>query len=120
MTVLIDRMLSVLLAVLAAGHGFIGVLLTHPLLDSGTVWGFSGSIAVWAIALLNWLRVGRPNDMVIAAWAVVGALSWVLMMIWLAVAADMFHDVRIWLFIVVSGGLAVFGFQTIAHAKANN
>lgn len=120
MAVLIDRILSLLLAVFAAGHGFIGVLLTQPFLDSHTVWSFSGSVAAWAIAILNWLRAGRPNDVVIAVWAVVGALSWVLMMIWLAFAADMIHDIRIWLFIIVSVGLTVFGVQTIVHARAKN
>ena len=120
MAVNIDRIFSLLLAVFAAGHGFIGVLSTQPFLDSDTVWAFSGSVAAWAIAILNWLRAGRPDDVVIAAWAVVGALSWALMMIWLAVAADMIRDIRIWLFIIVSGGLVVFGLQNIAQAKARN
>ena len=118
MSVIVDRLFAVLLAVFAAGHGFIGVLLARPIMDSYTVWAFSGSIAAWAIAVLNWLRAGRPNDIVIAVWAVAGALTWALMMIWLGVAADMIRDVRIWLFLFVSGGLVVFGLQTIARAKA--
>jgi hypothetical protein len=113
-----DRSLSVLLALLAAGHGFIGVLSTEPFLDSHTVWSFSGSIAAWAIAALNWLRAGRPDDIVIAIWAVAGALAWALLMIWLAAAADMFRDIRIWLFVIVSVGLVAFGLQTIYRKKA--
>ena len=118
MSLIVDRLFAVLLAVLSAGHGFIGVLLARPLMDSYTVWAFSGSVAAWAIAVLNWLRAGRPDDIVIAVWAVAGALTWGLMMIWLGVAADMIQDIRIWLFLLVSGGLMVFGLRTIARAKA--
>ena len=93
-----------------------GVLATQPLLDTYTVWAFSGSIAAWAIAVLNWLRAGRPNDKVIAAWALAGTLSWVLIIIWLAVAADMTRDIRIWLCLVVCGALLVFGLQSLRRA----
>jgi hypothetical protein len=117
MSVTIDRVFSVLLAVLSAGHGFIGVLSTQPFLDSSTVWAFSGSVAAWAVAVLNWLRAGRPDDIVIAAWAVASALAWMLLMIWLAVAAEMLQDARIWLFVFVSGGLAIFGLRDIVRAK---
>jgi len=120
MSLIVDRLFAVLLAVFAAGHGFIGVLLARPIMDSYTVWAFSGSVAAWAIAVLNWLRAGRPNDIVIAVWAVAGALTWALMMIWLGVAADMLQDIRIWLFLLVSGGLVVFGLRTIARVKAEN
>ena len=116
MLLIVDRVLSVLLAVLSAGHGFVGVLANQPLLDTYTVWAFSGSIAAWAIAVLNWLRAGRPNDKVIAAWALAGALSWVLIIIWLAVASDMTRDIRIWLFLVVCGALVVFGLQSLRRA----
>ena len=118
MLVIVDRVFAVLLAVLAAGHGFIGVLSARPFIDPYTVWAFSGSVAAWAIAVLNWLRAGRPNDKVIAVWAVAGALTWALMMIWLGVAADMIQDIRIWLFLFVCSGLVLFGLQTIAKAKA--
>lgn len=118
MLLIVDRVFALLLALLAAGHGFIGILSTQPLMDTYTVWAFSGSIAAWAIAVLNWLRAGRPNDIVIAAWAVAGALLWALMMIWLALAADMTRDIRIWLFLIVCGALVVFGLQTLARAKA--
>ena len=114
---LFDRVLAVLLAVLAAGHGFVGVLSTQPFLESTTVWGFSGSVAAWAIAGLNWLRAGRPGDVVIAIWAVAGALAWILLMLWLAAAAEMWQDMRIWFFVAVCGGLALFGFRDIMRAK---
>jgi hypothetical protein len=117
MSVTMDRAFSVLLAIFSAGHGFIGVLWTEPFLDSSTVWAFSGSVAAWAVAVLNWLRAGRPDDIVIAVWAVAGALAWMLLMIWLAVAAEMLQDIRIWLFVFVSGGLVVFGLHGIVRAK---
>lgn len=119
MSVIADRLFSVLLAIFAAGHGFIGVLSARPFLDSYTVWAFSGSVAAWAIAVLNWLRAGRPDDIVIAVWAVAGALAWALMMIWLAVATEMLQDVRIWLFVIVSAALVFFGMQTVARAKSS-
>jgi len=113
----LDRVLALLLAVFSAGHGFIGVLFTQPLLETSTVWGFSGSIAAWAIAALNWLRAGRPGDFAIAFWALAGALVWIVLMIWLAAAAQMWQDMRIWLFVSVSGGLAIFGLRDILRAK---
>ena len=120
MLLIVDRTFSVLLAVLSAGHGFMGILATQPLLDTYTVWAFSGSIAAWAIAVLNWLRAGRPSDKVIAAWAVAGTLSWALIVIWLAIAADMARDIRIWLFLLVCGGLVVFGLRSLSRAGSDN
>ena len=108
-----DRTFAVLLAIFSAGHGFLGTLATEPFLDSDTVWAFSGSIAAWAIAVLNWLRAGRPDDKVIAAWAIAGAVSWALLMIWLGFAAEMIGDIRIWLFLVICGGLTIFGLRTL-------
>lgn len=116
----LDRILSILLAVFSAGHGFVGVLSTHPFLESSTVWGFSGSIAAWAIAVLNWLRAGRRGDIVIAAWALAGVLVWILLMLWLAAAADMWQDMRIWFFVAACGGLAMFGIRDIMRANRQN
>ena len=115
MILFVDRTFAVLLAVMSAGHGFFGVLGNEPFMDYNTVWAFSGSIAAWAIAVLNWLRAGRPDDLVIALWAVTGAVAWALLIVWLAFAADMIMDIRIWLFEIVSIVLMFFGLRTLAR-----
>jgi hypothetical protein len=104
----IDRAASALLAIFAFGHAVPGTLMTSPLLDPSTMWSFSGSVAAWAIAALNWLRSSRPDDRPLAAWALAGALTWIGLMKWLMAAASMWDDPRPWLFIAVCTILAVF------------
>ncbi len=60
------------------------------------------------VAGVNWLRAGRPGDRALAAWALAGALGWTGLMVWLAFAAQMTRDVRIYLFLGVSLLLAAF------------
>lgn len=96
-----DRALSILLAIGGAGHGFVGTLLSSPLTERVTLWSFSGSLAIWAIAGLNWLRSGRPGDRLLALFALLGASSWALMMVWLMEIAEMWGDPRPWSFIVI-------------------
>ena len=106
----------ILLALFSAGHGFLGTLGTGELMDSATVWSFSGSIAAWLVAVLNWLRGSRPGDRQLAWWALAGALSWASMMTWLAFAADMLTDPRPWLFVAVC--LVLSGFSIRARGSA--
>lgn len=117
----IDRGASVLLAVFAFGHAVPGTLMTNPLLDSATMWSFSGSVAAWAIAALNWLRATRTGDRPLAACALVGALTWIGLMVWLMEAAAMWGDPRPWLFVAVSAILAAYSLRGLAvdpHALA--
>jgi hypothetical protein len=107
----IDRGLAVLLALGSAGHGFVGTLMTSPLDDPGTVWSFSGSVAAWLIAALNWMRTSRPGDRVLAFWALIGALAWAGLMLWLMWAAQMWSDPRPWSFIAICAALALFSLR---------
>lgn len=109
----LDRTFAVLLALFSAGHGILGTLLARPLLEPYTVWSFSGSLAAWMIAALNWLRTGRPGDRPLAAWALVGNLAWIGLMLWFAVAADILGDVRIWLFVGSCCVLAAFSIRDL-------
>ena len=104
----IDRSAAVLLAVFALGHALPGTLLSSPLMDSDTMWSFSGSVAAWAIVVLNWLRASRPGDRPLAYWALAGALTWIGLMLWLMEAAHMWGDPRPWLFVAVSAILAAY------------
>jgi hypothetical protein len=113
----LDRTCAVLLALFSAGHGILGTLATSPWMEPATVWSFSGSLAAWAIAVLNWLRAGRPSDRPLAAWAVAGAVAWIALMLWLAFAAEMLSDIRIWLFVGVSAVLAAFGLRDLAARR---
>lgn len=105
---LVDRGAALLLALFAAGHGFVGVLMNAPLLQTTTMWAFSGSVAAWLIAVMNWLRTSRPGDRVLAFWALTGALTWMGLMIWLMTAGDMVGDPRPWMFNATCAVLAAF------------
>lgn len=109
----VDRAFSWALIILSAGHGFLGTLLSSDLNASSTVWSFSGSIAAWLIAAMNLLRAGRPDDKAIAWVALAGTFSWLGLMFWLAHAAQMWGDIRIWLFVFVSVGLGLFSWRTL-------
>ena len=111
-----DYALSVILIVLSAGHGFVGTLAAEGWDSSTSMWSFSGSVAAWMIAAVNILRVGRPADKGVAMVALLGALSWVGLMVWLAVVAHMIADIRIWLFISVAAGLSLFSIRTLRAA----
>ena len=108
-----DRSAAVLLAIFAFGHAVPGTLMTSPLLDSATLWSFSGSVAAWLIAALNWMRASRPGDRPLAAWALAGALTWIGLMLWLMEAAQMWGDPRPWLFIAVSAILAFYSVRAL-------
>lgn len=114
----IDRGASVLLAFFSAGHGIAGTLMASPLSEQITLWSFSGSVAAWLIAAMNWLRADRPGDQGLALWSMLGALSWIGLMVWLMQIAAMWADPRPWLFIVVCVVLAAFSLRSMFVAKA--
>lgn len=115
---ILDRTCVVLLALFSAGHGLIGTLAMSPLDEQITLWSFSGSIAAWLIAALNWMRGSRPGDRVLAFWALVGALSWVGLMIWLMEIAAMWADPRPWLFIAVCAVLSALSLREMLPRRA--
>jgi len=113
----IDRAAALLLAFFSAGHGIVGTLMSSPLTESATMWSFSGSVAAWAIAALNWLRTGRPGDRPLAFWALIGALTWIGLMLWLMEVAQMWSDPRPWLFVGACAVLAAFGALDLARGR---
>jgi hypothetical protein len=104
----LDRSVVVLFVLSAAGHGFAGTLMSEPLTETKTLWSFSGSIAAWAIAALNWLRIDRPGDRALAFFSLAGALSWIGLMLWLMPIAGMWSDPRPWIFVVECVVLCAF------------
>jgi hypothetical protein len=108
MLVWLDRAAALLLALLSAGHGILGSLMSFPLNEQSTVWHFSGSIAAWMIAAINWLRSGRPGDKVLAFWALIGALAYAVLMAWFMQVTAMWSDPRPLMFFAASLVLAAF------------
>jgi len=114
----VDRSAAILLAVFAAGHGLVGTLMMSPLNEQITLWSFSGSIAAWLIAALNWMRTSRPGDRTLAFWSLAGALAWIGLMVWLmAIRPGFWADPRPWLFIAVCALLAAFSLQALLHKR---
>jgi hypothetical protein len=114
----LDRGAAVLLAFFSAGHGIVGTLMSSPWTDQITLWSFSGSIAAWLIAAMNWLRADRPGDKGLALWSMLGALSWIGLMAWLMQIGAMWTDPRPWLFIVVCVALAAFSLRSMYLERA--
>lgn len=113
-----DLFLIWLLALGGVGHGFVGTLLSSPLTEPITLWSFSGSLAVWLVAALHWMRRRHPGDRVIAWFAAIGAVSWALLMVWLMAIADMWADPRPWGFILVCLLLACFSAGPLTRQAA--
>ena len=114
----IDRSAAVLLAFFSAGHGIVGTLMSSPLTEQITLWSFSGSIAAWLIAAMNWLRADRPGDKGLALWSMLGALAWIGLMVWLMQIAAMWADPRPWLFIVVCTVLVGFSQRSMLSNRS--
>lgn len=108
MTKKLDYFLCIALILFSAGHGILGTLASMGWQTPDAVWSFSGSVAAWLIAALNILRINRPSDTQVIALALAGNLAWVGLMIWLGFVAHMFLDVRLWLFVLTTIGLAAF------------
>jgi hypothetical protein len=104
----------------AAGHAFIGTLMMRPWTETATLWSFSGSVAAWAIAALNWLSMSREDDLALAAWAFAGAIAWIGLMFWLMPIADMWGDVRPWLFVAECAVMGAFALATIRRGLAES
>lgn len=118
MTKKLDYFLCVALILFSAGHGILGTLVSMGWQTPDAVWSFSGSVAAWLIAALNILRIKRPSDMLVISLALAGNLAWVGLMIWLGIVADMFLDVRLWLFVLTVVGLAAFSVSYLMNTAA--
>jgi hypothetical protein len=115
----IDRSAAILLALFAAGHGIVGTLAMSPLSEEITLWSFSGSIAAWLIAAMNWMRTSRPDDRVLAFWCLAGAVAWIALMFWLmSIRPGFWVDPRPWLFNAVCAVLAAFSLQALLRKRA--
>jgi hypothetical protein len=104
----IDRAAGAAFVLFAAGHGFLGTLAARPFMDPGTVWAFSASIAAWMIAATHLTRSFRGGDRALAWITLAGAAAWLATMAWLAEAAGMWADARIWLWFGASALIVAF------------
>ena len=115
----LDKTCCILLALLGAAHGILGSLMSFPLTVQTTIWHFSGSIAVWLIVVLHWLRSGRPGDTALAAWAIAGSMAWIAIMAWLMQVEEAWNDPRPWSFVIVCAVLAASAIgQFLGAARA--
>jgi hypothetical protein len=63
------------------------------------------------------LRSGRRNDKALAFWALLGAVAWIALMVWLMQIAHMWRDPRPWLFIGVCIVLVIFGTRDLLRRR---
>jgi hypothetical protein len=76
------------------------------------VWALSGSLAALLLAALNLLRVGRPEDRVLAWVCAGGSIAWVAVALCFGAAIGNVLDPRALIHAVNAAGLAGFSIRT--------
>jgi hypothetical protein len=74
----IDRIFGWLLILASCGHT-IGTFMWVPFMSGMFVWSLGASLASALLGVLNVVRVGRPDDKVLAGITAVGTACWALL-----------------------------------------
>lgn len=72
---MVDSTLSALLFLGAWAHAY-GAFKTYPVPSEVLVWSLSGSLTVMLLAVLNGLRISRPDDAALAWICCAGCVGW--------------------------------------------
>ena len=111
----VDRVLGWLLivgALLHAGGSWAGYRQTPELL----LWSLSGSVAALLLAVINLLRVNRPNDRGLAWTCFFGCIAWVAVAVGFGAAIGNVLDPRAMIHAVNAAALAGMSVRTLRLA----
>jgi hypothetical protein len=115
----IDRLFGVLLLIGAMLHIY-GSISSYPRGSEALVWALSGSLAAALIAVLNLVRVGRPEDRTLAWITFCGSLCWVAVAIAYGAAIGNVSDPRAVWHALSAFVLAGFSFRTAIGRSATS
>jgi len=106
-----DRAFAVLLLLFAAGH-VIGSVQAYAFLTPELVWAIAASAFAALLAVLNFVRAGRPEDRTLAWICFGGSLAWVVLALSFGASIGNIFDPRADLHALAAFILAVFSFRT--------
>jgi len=106
-----DRVFAVLLLLFAAGHS-IGSLQAYAFLTPELVWAISASAFAALLAVLNFVRAGRPEDRTLAWICFGGCVAWIVLALSFGISVGDIFDLRADLHALAAFALAVFSFIT--------
>ena len=109
-----DRAFAVLLLLFAAGH-VIGSVQAYAFLTPELVWAISATAFAALLAVLNFVRAGRPEDRTLAWICFGGSLAWVVLALSFGVSIGNIFDPRADLHALAAFILAVFSFLTASR-----
>jgi hypothetical protein len=113
----VDRFFAVLLLVFGAMHS-IGSVAAYAFLTPELVWAISASGLSMLVAVLNFIRAGRPEDRTLAWVCFSGCIVWAILALWFGVSIGNLADPRADLHALAAGVLAVFSFRTAMGREA--
>jgi hypothetical protein len=117
-TLIVDRVFAGLLLLFGLMHA-VGSSLAYPFLSSELVWAISATVLAVLLAVLNFVRAGRPADTTLAWICAIGCAVWVVLALAFGVSIGNVFDSRVDLHALVALILALFSVRTItAGARA--
>ncbi len=113
-----DRVFGWLLILSSCGHT-VGTILWAPFMSGLFVWSLGASVAAALAGVLNIVRAARPGDRTVAAIAVAGTASWLMVCLLFAMSIGNFADPRVVGNCVIAIGLVCFGLRTLTTMPRN-
>ena len=110
MTKTVDRFFAVLLFAFGVLHAY-GSVKAYPFLAPELVWALSGSGLAILIAVLNFIRSGRPEDRTLAWVCFSGCVVWAVLALSFGASIGNLADPRADLHALAAVVLAVFSFR---------
>lgn len=114
---IVDRLLSILLALGAAGHTF-GVLDYYRAQPDALFWSLAATLLMLLLAAINLLRSWRPADAALAWIAAAGSAGYLVVTICFGRLIGTLADPRVIMFGLISLGLTAFGVSGALRASA--
>lgn len=106
-----DRFFAVLLFVFGAMHS-IGSVMAYAFLTPELVWALSATGLSILVAVLNFIRAGRPEDRTLAWVCFGGCIVWVVLALSFGASIGNLADPRADLHALAAAVLAAFSFRT--------
>jgi hypothetical protein len=107
----VDRAFGWLLVLAGIGHG-LGSYGAYSTQASVMLWALSASFAIFLLAAVNLLRVGRPGDRSLAWVSFGGCLIWIAFVIWFGLIIRNPLDFRALINFIITAVLAVFSLRS--------
>lgn len=106
----LDRVFACLLILGGIGHG-LGSYKAYSKDPMALLWALSASFAVFLLAAVNLLRVGREGDRPLAWISTVGCVVWIGFVLWFGRLIGNLLDFRVLVNLIITVALAFFSLR---------